>query len=69
MYSTQKLIKSTKRDNSVPTILLNLSSVSLVLLKNLRTTLVIFYILFYLLLVGVLRNRLLTNLIGIIMTA
>lgn len=41
MYSTQKLIKSTKRDNSVPTILLKVSSVSIVLLKNLTTTLVI----------------------------
>ena len=46
MYSTQKLTKSEKKDNSVPIIILMLSSVSIRLMKNSRTTLTDFFILY-----------------------
>ena len=46
MYYTQKLTKSEKKDNSVPIIILMLSSVSIRLMKNSRTTLTDFFILY-----------------------
>ena len=47
IYSTQKLTKfKKKKDNSVPVIILMLSFVSIRLMKNSRTTLTDFFILY-----------------------